>query len=283
MGVPAIVLITNRSSGTGRVPEVIGLLDRAGVEIGEEVDFRKLDAVPEDAEMLIAACGDGTLGPIAELSAERDLPLAVIPAGTANDFAARMGIPAEIEAAVGVAAAAAGRRKVDLGFADGRPFVNVVSVGLAPDAARRAAELKDSLGQLAYGVGAVQAGATGTRISCTVNCDGSCFYDGDAWQVTVAASGAFGGGSEIDTVADDGMLDVVLFEGGPRPRLAKHALGLGSGTVEGQKGVRNVRCELVELSLPDGGEINLDGELVEISSPSMRLEVRAHAFELVIG
>ena len=39
------------------------------------------------------AGGDGTIGGVAELAGGLDVPLAVIPAGTANDFARANGIP----------------------------------------------------------------------------------------------------------------------------------------------------------------------------------------------
>ena len=89
-------------------------------------------------------------------------------------------------------------RRLELGrLADGRPFVNVASAGLASVAARRAAPLKPRLGPLAYAVGAVRAAATAAPLRCTVRADGETVYEGAAWQVIVAVTGAFGGGSDV--------------------------------------------------------------------------------------
>ncbi len=47
--------------------------------------------------------------------------------------------------------------------------------------------------------------------------------------MTVACSGAFGGGSSIETELSDKRLDVVVIEAGSRLKLAQHAYGLQAG------------------------------------------------------
>ena len=48
--------------------------------------------------------GDGTIAPVAERAGELGVPLAVIPGGTANDFARANGIPPDPRAAAELAA-----------------------------------------------------------------------------------------------------------------------------------------------------------------------------------
>ena len=157
----------------------------------------------------------------------------MIATGTANDFARANGLPGR---------PARGRRagrhrhrdraSLELGrLADGRPFVNVASAGLAAKAARHASPFKKVLGPLAYGVGALRAAATEAPMRCSVRVDGEPGFDGGAWQLIVAAGGAFGGGSEIG-VADprDGELDVTVLPAGSRLALARRAWGLRRGT-----------------------------------------------------
>ena len=55
-------------------------------------------------DRIVVAGGDGTIGPVAELAGRLDVPLAVIPTGTANDFARANGIPLDVEAAARLAA-----------------------------------------------------------------------------------------------------------------------------------------------------------------------------------
>ena len=105
-------------------------------------------------ERIAVAGGDGTIGPVAELAGALGVPLAVIPAGTANDFARANGLPLDpIEAAPAGGDAARRCAPLELGrLADGRPFVNVASAGLASrgrapraaaEVALRAAGLRD--------------------------------------------------------------------------------------------------------------------------------------------
>src|SRR5919202_795026 len=135
-----------------------------------------------------------------------------------------------------VAVAGERMRALELGrLADGRPFVNVASAGLASKAARHAHAFKRALGPLAYGVGALRAAATESPLHCSVRVDGEEAFEGGAWQVIVAATGAFGAGSDVG-VADplDGVLDVAILSAGSRLALARRAWGLRRGTIVSQ-------------------------------------------------
>jgi diacylglycerol kinase family enzyme len=80
-------------------------------------------------------------------------PLAVLPLGTANDFARSLGLPQDSIAAARVALQ--GRlHKVDVGLANGKHFLNVASVGLAAKVAQaQSQELKRTWGIFSYVVG----------------------------------------------------------------------------------------------------------------------------------
>ena len=72
-----------------------------------------------------------------------------------------------------------------------------------------------------------------------VECEGEALFDGDAWQVTVAALGAFGAGSRIaEADPHDGALEVVAVSAGPRPGLVALAYRLRSGRLAGHRRAR---------------------------------------------
>lgn len=250
----------------------------AGVEAGEvEAELRRLGALVQrfdvgdeeaaaasGAQRLAVAGGDGSIGPAAAAAAAAELTLAVIPTGTANDFARALGLPLDLAGACALASDGRGSlRRLELGRMDGRPFVNVASAGLAVSAARSAKRWKRALGALAYAAGAINAGLNADPISCRVTCDGELLYDGDAWQVIVASSGVFGGGSGIEVASpSDGRLDATVIEARARTRLAVHAYGLRFGRIVAQRGVHHARATRVEVSVPSETEYNVDGELV---------------------
>ncbi|MDQ2675930.1 MAG: hypothetical protein M3Y34_03910, partial [Actinomycetota bacterium] len=106
-------------------------------------------------------------------------------------------------------------------------------------------------------------------------------HAGEAWQVTVACSGAFGGGSSIETELSDGRLDVVVIEAGPRLKLAQHAYGMRRGGIGDQEGVTKVRCTEAEVELDGVVPWNVDGELIEAGTSRFRVD--PDAVEVIVG
>jgi len=281
-----IALAANTQSGGGFDPEPLLDAMRAG---GAEVDL--FGCEPDELEQIAAARpdriavagGDGTIGPAAEAAGRLGVPLAVIATGTANDFARANELPDDPVEAAALAAAGEETRSLELGrLGDGRPFVNVASAGLAAKAARHASPFKTVLGPFAYAVGALRAAVTESPMRVSVRVDDQLGFEGGAWQLIVAAGGAFGGGSEIG-VADpgDGELDVTILPAGSRIALARRAWGLRRGTLEQQEPVEHLRGRVVEIELPLGAELNVDGEIRD--GGLERVTVERAAYALVVG
>ena len=163
---------------------------------------------------------------------------------------------------------------------DDRPFVNVASAGLPGPAARTASAWKKTLGTVGYAAGALVAGATAHAVPVSVECAGRAMFEGDAWQVTLAASGAFGAGSHIgEADPHDGALEVVAVGSGPRPGLVGLAYRLRRGTLGAHPRARHERCTEAMVRVPEGTEWNVDGELIRTGTAHFRGE--AGAFRLV--
>jgi len=281
-----IALTANAKSGGGLDPEPLASAMReAGAEVevfGCEPDELERIAAARPERVAVAG-GDGTIGPAAELAGRLGVPLGVIATGTANDFARANGLPEDPLEAARLAAAGTETRELELGrLADGRPFVNAASAGLAAKAARHASPFKRMLGPLAYAVGALRAATTESPMRCSLRIDGETRFQGGAWQVIVAVTGAFGGGSEIGSADPrDGVLDVAVLPAGSRIALARRAWGLRRGTVEQQKPVEHHRGRVVEADLPPDAELNVDGEIR--GSGLERVTVERAAYALVVG
>jgi diacylglycerol kinase family enzyme len=281
-----VALIANRASGGGLDPGPLVDVMRArgaAVEVhGCEPD--DLEAAARGRpERLAVAGGDGTVGAVAELAGRLDVPLAVIPAGTANDFVRANDLPDDARRAAALAVDGRELRRLELGhLSDGRPFVNVASAGLASVAAQRARPLKPRLGPLAYAVGAVRAAASAAPLRCAVRADGRTVFEGGAWQVIVAVTGAFGGGSGIGRAdPEDGVLDVTVLPGGSRLGLVRRAWGLKRHTIAEQGDVPHARGHVIEVDVPPGTEFNADGEVRDRGLD--RITVTRDAFALVVG
>ena len=291
-----LALVTNAASGTGTDAEdVAERLRRAGAEVSvhafdasdessptgdEAVEEAAGEAAAEHPDRLVVAGGDGSIGPVAVTAAAGGLPLAVVPTGTANDFARAMEIPLDLDEACLLAARGARERVVDVLRAGERPFLNAASVGLSVIAAVRARPLKRPLGPLAYAVGALRAAASAHPLRCRVTVDGDELFAGEAWQVIVAGTGAFGGGSELDE-ADPGdrLVDVAVLEAGPRGALARRAWGMRQGGLTDQPGVRHGRGRAIDLELPPDTPFNVDGEVCSVAP--LRFAARGERVEVV--
>ena len=277
-----IALIANPAAGGALDPEALAAsLRRHGAEVIPcDGPAEAARAAPE---RLAVAGGDGTLGMAAQLAGRLGVPLAVIPTGTANDYARAAELPEDPDDACALAATGSELRPMELGrLADGSPFVNVASAGLASAAARRAQPFKSFLGPLAYPVGALRAAMSEQPLRCTVCAGGEQVFDGEAWQAIVAVTGAFGGGADIDAAdPDDGVLDAAILPAGSRLGLARRAWGLRRGTIAEQRDVRHGRGTVVEVGLPPGTEFNVDGEVHD--SGMERITVEHRAYELVVG
>jgi diacylglycerol kinase (ATP) len=282
-------LVANAAAGSGTEPQrVAELLREAGARVSVHAfapspDHQGLDeadrahraisdaaaqAVASAPDRLVVAGGDGSIGPVAAQAARAGLPLAVVPIGTANDFARALDLPRELRAACALAATGSRERSIDLVRAGDRPFVNAASVGLSVMAARQAGPLKRALGAVAYAVGAVRAGATAAPLRCRVVADGEELFAGEAWQVIVAGTGAFGGGSELDVAdASDRLLDVAVLEAGSRAALVRRAWGMRNGGLTRQRGVRHARAAVAEVDVASRPSFNVDGEICSVAPP----------------
>ena len=295
-----VTLVANPGSGGESDPDALAaaLTDR-----GAEVRLRRIDElavggdgsacdpregaerIAEDApERVVVAGGDGSIALAAHAAAHAGVPLAVVPTGTANDFARALDLPPDHDAALALAADPAARtRRIDLLYADRRPFVNVASAGLSVVAAQEARPFKRALGALAYGVGAMRAGLSAQPLACRAAIDGRERFAGAVWQVIVSGTGAFGGGSEVGAADDDdGLVDLTAVRAGPRARLLLRAFGMRSGRITGQRGVFHARGREVVLDVPAGTTFNVDGEVCGCGEPA-RFTIRPAAVEVVVG
>ena len=263
-----LALVANDAAGSGVTAEqVAGRLRARGADVTAVVGVREPErAAATEPDRIVVAGGDGSIGPAAAAAGRTGIPLAVVPTGTANDFARALELPLDLAEACALAVDPGARlRALDLARAGRRPFVNAASAGLSVIAARRARRFKPSLGPLAYAVGALRAGLAAHPLECRVAVDGAEHFAGRAWQVIVAGTGAFGGGSQVDAADEsDGRLDVAVLEAGPRAALVRRAWGMRRGDVTDQAGVRHARGRRIEVDGPAADEFNVDGEVVSL-------------------
>ncbi len=282
----AVVVNPTRMRGLGRLGQQCA---RAAAEHGwrpprvlvtsadDSGDGATRSALEAGAELIVCVGGDGTVAACAQALAGTSVPLAIIPAGSANLTARALGIPAALGAALMTGFGGRDTR-VDVATADGRVFVAMAGIGLdaavvgaTPDAAKRLA------GWPAY-AGAAAVQMLRPAATFTVRLDGGVTLKRRARSVTVGNSGALPGGFAImpDARLDDGMLDVVILA--PTGLLSWVRVGLRvvAGSRHDDTHIERHRARQVEISADAELPRQVDGEVIA-PSRSLTVEVRPGA------
>ncbi|CAN5157385.1 diacylglycerol kinase family protein [soil metagenome] len=128
------VLFVNPGSGKGgpTVEELLSAAHALGVDVrvlDEDDDLAEL-AREANAEVLGMAGVDGSLGAVARVAIERDLPFVCVPWGTRNHFASDVGLDTDDPLASLAAFRDGVERRIDVGRAGDQVFLNNVSLGV---------------------------------------------------------------------------------------------------------------------------------------------------------
>ena len=276
------LILNGKSAGDDAVREAVSALRGDGVRLdvrvtweGGDAERYVAEAIADGVDTVIAGGGDGTLSEVATTLAHRDesaeaLPtLALLPLGTANDFASACGIPADPEAALRLVrdgvAVPMDLLKLD---ANGETHwaANLASGGFGTEVTTETHEgLKKLLGGLAY----VLTGLSklGRIEPQRARVRGLGFeWEGDFIALGIGNGRQAGGGQALcpDALVDDGLLDITLV-----PPLQGELLAtVGTALTEGKDAALDevaVRRQLpwVEIEAPQPLTLNLDGEPVQ--------------------
>lgn len=213
---------------------------------------------------LIAGGGDGTLRDVAEAMAlaKTQASLALLPLGTANDFARAAGVALEPQAALALLDEPA--QPIDLGEVDGQVFLNMATGGFGSNVtANTSEELKRVLGGAAYFLTGLTRFAE-VRSSFGRFAGPDFDWEGEFLALGIGNGRQAGGGHVLCPQAqvNDGLLDVCIV---PAATDVVGTLGtLLSGGINGLQSVAvSARVPWLEVQAPEGLDLNLDGEPME--------------------
>ncbi|QCC58389.1 diacylglycerol kinase family lipid kinase [Natrinema thermotolerans] len=289
------VLVCNPVSGSGdHVDTVAALADRHGFAIRtteEAGDATRLahEAAP-DADLVAAAGGDGTLNAVVNGVAAADAlgstTVAVVPAGTGNNFATNVGIRG-IEHAFSVIEEGR-RREIDVGWANDRTFVNSCVGGITAEASSETTpESKAELGVLAYvkntieTVGEFDSLPLRVETAAGPNGERARAWEGEAMFVLIGNCRRFTGARTAQADVEDGLLEVTIVEDAATTDLLSGAALEGLFGGDSTHIVRRRTPTLSIESRGDAVEYSLDGETLE--TERLRLETEPGALTIPVG
>jgi diacylglycerol kinase (ATP) len=273
-------LIANPVAGSDEAPERLAGIQRrlAAVYQVDTIltngpgDARRAAAAAAargDAAVFVAG-GDGTLneavnGVVDVAGAAERVAIGIIPMGTGNDFAAALGLPADVDAAIDVLLR--GRvRAVDVAEVNGRVFVNASGGGFLADVSEAVdPALKSVAGRLAYLLGGAKVLLQTEPFRMRVSGAGVPSSDRECLLFAVCNAPMVGGGRPIapEAIIDDGRLDVCVVHDMDLMAFVGLLTRVRAGTHLNDERVDYFRTERLSLAFDRPLSVNADGEVFE--------------------
>lgn len=260
------ILLFNTQAGKGRIERhieaIVEIFRQAEIDIRpKRLDFERnpFDG-DEDTELAVVCGGDGSINYVVNSMFKKglDVTLGIIPTGTANDFAAALGMRRRVLRAAEQIAQGTERR-VDCGCVNGNAFVNVLSFGVLTTTSQQTTDLEKHLvGKLAYI-------RIGTRDLLTMHSIPLVArINGEEFSTEAAMFLAFNGRSAgqfrlaPEAKIDDGQLDVLILR---YDNMAKTCWSMMHYLVGGMpEAVNYIRTDKIELLCAQRERTDVDGQ-----------------------
>ena len=260
------VFLYNTQSGKGKAARSVEAICTVFRAYGYEIEPRLIDfsANPFDGnetiDLMVVAGGDGTVNYVVNAMKRKglDIPLGVIPSGTANDFARALGMSREpLEAARQIASG--GVERVDVGCVNGLWFVNIFSFGIFTTTSQRTPDKrKHRIGKLAYIIEGVKEFRSMHAVPLEIEADGERF-DLRSLMVLIF-NGETAGGFHLARRSSikDGFFDCILLE---KKNFFRSTLAMCRYRVGGQpKIVRHLQARTIDIRSTVNEPTDVDGQ-----------------------
>lgn len=289
------VIIRNPKSGSAdhaeavrKRAELLGYALERTHEPGDAIDLAE-EAAEAGFSTVVAGGGDGTVNEVVRgidrAGAFDDVTLGVLPLGTGNNFAEQIGIT-DLETAFEILEEGS-RRRIDLGRADGRPFVNSCVAGLtAESSSETSAEMKDRLGVLAYVITTLRSVPEFESLRLTIDSEErsgeTTAWVGEALCVLIGNGRRFTTEGSTQADMEDGLFDLVIIRDVSAIDLMSDAV---IERLLGQDSAHIIRTRTPTLTItshdPETTRFSLDGEIVQ--RRELSFDVQPRTLRVAVG
>ena len=309
-----VLVFINPASRQGAqgIEEAVNWLNTNGFEIlnpgfasdqsqtNQQDMFETITRFKDRSPIVIVGGGDGSVNHALPSLMRYELPLLLIPLGTANNLARTLLIPTSVSDALSLLKT--GRvQKVDVGIVRPLnsnwtqignqapaeevteiPFMNVVGLGMSARVNRFVpSEQKRWLGVFAFAITALRVAARMNPFKVTIECDGR-KHRGRSWQVTVCNGRNYGNGLTIDSKAS--LQDQTLH--GISTEIGKwwHGFGLipalRSGKFTTRPEITTFSGHVVQVTTKRSKHVDIDGD-IKARTP-IEISVRPSALRIYV-
>ena len=248
-------------------------------------EIKAFEAEGEGESIIIASGGDGTVGAVASALQGSDIPLGIIPRGTANAFSVALGIPTGVKAAC-TNLLLGNLRRVDVAVCNDRPMILLAGLGFEAGMVNKASrELKNILGPMAYIFSGARQMVDQQPFQATMQIDGK-EVQLDTCAITVAnaapATSVMAQGFG-EVIPDDGLLEVIVAS--PKDRLGGFSVlsSLAWSAINSSNANHNdiacFRTKQLEIRLNEVQKLVIDGEVID--AQTITVSVNPQALQVV--
>ncbi|MBD1930901.1 MULTISPECIES: lipid kinase [Cyanophyceae] len=274
------LLLVNRHARRGKeaLSQAFSKLKELGFDLQEE-STEKPKQLPDiirrwsdRVDLVIVGGGDGTLNAAVDGIVDTQLPLGILPLGTANDLARTLAIPEALDEACQVIANGT-QQRIDLGWVNGKHFFNVASLGLSVQITKQLTkEIKQRWGVLAYAVTAIRVVGRSRPFLAEIRSNGESIKVKTV-QIAVGNGQYYGGGMKIaeDAAINDQRLDLYSLEIERAWEIIPLLPAMKQGQQADLPGVRTIQSQEIEVYTNKRRPINTDGEITTYTPAKFRL------------
>ena len=243
------------------------------------------EALDDGWDTIAVVGGDGTCSRVADaiLRFGPECALAVVPAGTGNDFAKTLGVAHRTPEQIASLTVAGTSARIDAGIADDRYFVNTCGFGFDASVLEATARVRFLTGGALYIYAALAQLFSYRGLPIAIDRDGNTGPRDDLLMVTVSNGRYLGGVFRIAPEASvvDGKLDVcVIRDAGVMERIRLFAAAM-RGTHGRLRPVRTLQRAEMVLQFEKPPSIELDGELRQARSAEVRIKCVPRALKVI--
>ncbi len=232
-----------------------------------------LNEIDDSYDHILIAGGDGTVNSVVNEYMKQgvSVPIALLPAGTANDFASFLGYSKHLKEAV-TEILSGHVMDIDLGLVNDRYFINVLSAGLFTEISQKTpTRFKNTFGKLAYYMSSLSELPNFRKVHLRIDSK-DLVYD-DNFLIIFVFNGQSAGNFQLAHYSDvyDGLLDVLIIRGDNIVETITTAFHFFTRkSTKYPKGVIHFKSRDLTISSDDEMHVDMDGE----AAPMLPLHVK---------
>lgn len=249
-------------------------------------------AIEQGAQLVAAYGGDGTMAEVAAALRETQIPLGILPGGTANVMAVELGVPLDLTQALGLIFEQAHQvRAVDMGSIDNQPFLLRASLGYEAEfSATAPREAKRQRGRLAYFEHAISLLRGLRQARYIIRADEQTYV---TYGITCLICNSTNVGmSNVQLVhhtdVSDGLLDVIVIENMRVGSMVRVFTSIIQGLLpkrmrrDAQPTVHHWQVKQVTVEVRPAQMVAFDGEKLKTNAKRVTAKALQHAARIIV-